>query len=82
MDKCAKCDSENVIPDGELLDRDETAEHALGAAIYKDPDALVFAGKKRLAVAARICADCGHLELYVRDHDLDTVREVLEQRRR
>lgn len=82
MDKCAKCDSENVIPDGELLDRDESSEHALGAAIYKDPDAVVFAGKKRLAMSARICADCGHVELYIRDHDLPKVQEVLAKRGR
>lgn len=82
MDKCPRCDSAKILPDAELLDRDETAEHALNAAIYKDPDAIVFAGKKRVAVGARICCDCGYLELYVKDFDLDAVREVFAKRQR
>ena len=81
MDKCDRCQSTKVLPDGELLDRDETAEHPLNAAVYKDPDAIVFAGKKRLALGARICCDCGHVELYIKDHELDTLREVFAKRK-
>jgi hypothetical protein len=59
-----------------------SAEHALSAAVYKDPDAIVFAGKKRLALGARICSECGHVELYVKDDDLDKVREIYAARTR
>ena len=82
MEKCERCQSERVFPEGELLDRDETAEHALNAAVYKDPNAIVFAGKKRLAMGARICADCGHVELYIKDHELDGLRDMFDKRKR
>ena len=62
--KCPNCQSAKIIPGVRIIDQ---MGHyiRLGVNVYEHPDALVFKGKHSEGLHARICGDCGHVELYV-----------------
>jgi len=39
----------------------------LAAVTYADPGAMVFRGRKELKLVARICCECGFVEMYAPD---------------
>lgn len=77
---CAKCASDKVIPRATLVDRaDYNIETNLVAKVYADPDAFLFKGAQRSEVVARICGQCGYVELYVENPE-DLWESVNSQR--
>ena len=65
---CVKCGSEASIDGVRILDRhSELNASDLTAAAYKDPHALLFKGEVTTTIVARVCGDCGYIELYATD---------------
>ena len=65
--KCARCDSTQVIPSARVIDRDyDGTTVSLLIGVARKPDALLFKGEELAEVRARVCADCGHVELFTR----------------
>ena len=63
--RCARCGSERVVPRAAIWDRDsQGGGGSLQAYVYTKPDALVFKGTVYATLYARVCADCGHAELF------------------
>jgi hypothetical protein len=62
--KCVKCQSEKLIPQARIIDK---MGHGirLGVKVYENPEALLFKGTHFGELLARICGDCGHVEIYV-----------------
>ncbi len=65
--KCVKCGSTLIIPSARVIDRDA---HGTGLNLHvgvaRKPEALLFKGEEIAEVRARVCADCGHVELFTR----------------
>jgi hypothetical protein len=62
--KCVRCRSDKVIPQARIIDK---MGHAirLGVRVYENPEALMFKGAHFGELRARICGDCGHVEIFV-----------------
>ncbi len=65
--KCAKCGSTRVMPDVQILSQGDSSDGELKAIVYARPDAIFFKDGVSTEIRADICADCGHLELRVRN---------------
>jgi len=62
--QCSKCQSEKIIP--QLCIADQAGHNIrLGVNVYEDPNAIVFKGKHSEELYARICGDCGNVELFI-----------------
>ena len=68
--KCPKCGSSKIIPDAQVLDQGQYSDGHLKVVVAEDPDALLFKGKKRTPLRARVCGECGFTELSVEDPHL------------
>ena len=66
---CVKCGSERVIPQATVWDPGQSSSGTLQAYVYAKPGAILFKGPVFAKLYARICADCGHAELYAEDAD-------------
>jgi len=64
---CPKCDSDEVIRDGVVFDKDRGNTGALQAGFLANPNALFFKGMTNNSVRARLCGNCGFVELFVED---------------
>jgi hypothetical protein len=62
--RCARCNSERVVPRATIWDQGQRSGGTLLAYVYTNPDALLFKGTTYATLYARICADCGHAELF------------------
>ena len=61
---CPKCESSDIVK-ARAIDRgDGNASYTLEIATYKNPDALIFKGKKSANLEAWVCRDCGYTEFY------------------
>lgn len=63
--RCVRCNSSRVVPRATIWDSD----HDIGGRplqVYVDakPHALLFRGTTYATLYARVCADCGHTELF------------------
>ena len=58
-----------MIPRIRVMDRGHGSTDAgpLSLVTYKDPNAFVFHGQEKMPVFARVCGECGFVELYVED---------------
>ena len=66
--RCLKCGSDAVVPDVELVDRGESdARRPTQLGFETKPDAILFTGEVRVGTRARVCGDCGFVELYADD---------------
>jgi hypothetical protein len=64
--KCVKCDSIHIIPSARVIDRDHDGTALnLRIGVARKPEALLFRGEETADVLARVCADCGHVELFI-----------------
>ncbi len=61
---CFACGSAAVAI-GKLLDKGEGSGGAALVVTEKDPDAFIMKGAHTAPLLARICGDCGHVELFV-----------------
>ncbi len=65
VEGCAKCGSDKIIPQAKVIDRaDYNTETDLTVAVDEKPDAFVFKQRIRSGVTAKVCGNCGYLELY------------------
>ena len=65
--KCVKCESTHVIPSARVIDRDHDGTALnLHIGVARKPEAFLFKGEEIAEVRARVCADCGHVELFTR----------------
>lgn len=62
---CTKCGSHSVMPRVRVVERGEDASYReVQLEIRRRPRALFFKRPARSALMARLCADCGHVEVY------------------
>jgi predicted nucleic-acid-binding Zn-ribbon protein len=63
--KCEKCGSDKIIPRAKVIDRaDYNAAGDLTVAVDENPDAFMFKQRVYASVTARVCGNCGFIELY------------------
>ncbi|HEX5215394.1 MAG TPA: hypothetical protein VFV98_08005 [Vicinamibacterales bacterium] len=74
---CPKCQSNEVVDDVRVVDRgDHHSKNDLSVTVYQKPGNLVFKGTVYSNVTARVCGNCGYIELFAAEH-----RELLEAAR-
>ena len=62
---CARCGSESVIPRLRVVERGEDgARHDVQLEIQRRPNAMFFKRPERTTLFARVCGDCGQVEMY------------------
>lgn len=62
---CSRCGSQSVIPRSRVVERGEDGvRHDVQLEIQRRPNAMFFKRPERLNMLARVCGDCGHVELY------------------
>jgi len=64
VNRCSRCDSESVIPDGVLSTRQGTWPGPVDVGFDEDPQALLLKGPVRVPLRVQICGECGHVDLY------------------
>jgi hypothetical protein len=64
-DACTRCGSSKVIPRARVIER--AADQALRVAVARKPAALVFKGEEKIDAYARVCGECGFVELFAED---------------
>jgi hypothetical protein len=64
---CAKCGSTRIIPDAHTTET--SSGGSLAVCVNAKPEAILFKGRHTEYLKACICADCGHVELYVENAD-------------
>jgi hypothetical protein len=73
--RCARCGSHRVVPRARLWTHAEGGG-PLQAYVYADPNAVLFKGTTYATLSAKICADCGAVELQVAPHEADGLYEA------
>ena len=59
--KCTRCGSVRIVPQASIWEK-QTGD--LQAYIDAKPNARIFRERAHATLYARICADCGHTELF------------------
>jgi hypothetical protein len=59
---CPKCGSGNVVPDARVEE-----QRPVSVCVDAAPQAVLFRGTVSAPLLARVCGDCGHVELWVRN---------------
>jgi hypothetical protein len=77
VSSCVRCGSERVISDAQIVSGGGGFPTSLQAVVCQDPQALLFKKPHFDDLRARICGDCGHVELRVR-HPKALYRTYLE----
>lgn len=63
--QCSRCGSDEIVPRARVIDRgDDNWRHDLQVEVQRKPNALLFKRAERSNVYARLCAACGHVELF------------------
>ena len=66
QDTCLRCGSPRIIRNVRIVDRSHANRRRdLCAELYEDPGALIFKGTHEARLLGNICADCGHVEVYI-----------------
>ena len=66
--RCLKCGSDSMIPGVRVIDRgDGNSRQPLELGVEVKPDAVLFRGEVRVEAVARVCGDCGFVEVYAAD---------------
>ncbi|HYM22660.1 MAG TPA: hypothetical protein VEU08_05615 [Vicinamibacterales bacterium] len=64
--KCMKCGSERVVPRARVIDRgNASVTDSVRVGVARNPDAILFKDYEVANLNARVCGDCGHVELFV-----------------
>ena len=62
---CTRCGSESVIPRLRVVERAEDgSRHDVQLEVQRRPNAMFFKRPERSTLLARVCGDCGHVEVY------------------
>ena len=66
---CAKCGSERVVPRARVIDRGDYNSDSgnVRVGVERNPEALLFSRTEQTDISARICGECGYVELFVED---------------
>ena len=66
LPRCARCNSDRIVPRATVWNSWDALGHGqpLQAYVETKPGALLFRGAVYATLYARICADCGHAELF------------------
>jgi hypothetical protein len=64
---CTKCGSTKMAPRASLVDRDALPWQGIGVAVQRSPENLLFKGEERNEIYARVCGECGFIELFATD---------------
>ena len=64
---CARCGSVRVVPAAVVEQYSSGTDPAIHVTVAGKPDALIFRKTAHEPLLARVCGDCGHVELFVRD---------------
>ena len=68
--RCLRCGSDSLIPDVRMIDRgDGNARAVQDVGVMKNPTAMLFKDEVRTPITARVCADCGTVDLTAADPD-------------
>lgn len=68
--KCGKCGSDKIIPQAKVVDRaDYNAVGDFNVAVDENPDAFMFKQRVYSSVTAKVCGNCGFIELYADAHE-------------
>ena len=63
--RCVRCDSSRVVPRAAIWDSDsQSGGHPLQAYVNAKPHAIIFRGAAYATLYARVCAGCGHAEIF------------------
>jgi hypothetical protein len=76
--QCHICQSDNIIPDVQILDQGQYSDQKLKVGIDTKPQAILMKGWVRSELKAWICGECGHVELYV-DNPRDLYKAYLQK---
>jgi hypothetical protein len=63
---CRNCGAQEIIDAVHVSAKGE-ADYQVRAVVYTKPEALMFKGKVAHPLLARVCVECGHVELFVHD---------------
>ena len=77
-DACPRCGAREVIPDAWLEPQGMGGGDTMRILAYGCPDAQVFKKRVRSKVRVRVCARCGHIDLYATD--LERLRDAHQER--
>jgi ribosomal protein S27AE len=68
-DACARCGSTKIIPRARVVDRGEndSQSHSLRVAVARNPEAVFFKKEEKVDTYARVCGECGFVELFAKD---------------
>ena len=66
---CSKCGSSKVVPRARVIDRAHYGADGgnVRVAAARKPQAFVFKGLEAADMHARVCGDCGAVELFIDD---------------
>lgn len=65
---CEKCGSDKIIPQVKIIDRgDYNIPTDLTVLVEQNPNALIFKERVNSGVFAKVCGNCGFLELYANE---------------
>lgn len=62
---CDKCQSDKIIPNARITD----TESGIVIVVDRKPDAVFFKDSMLSELTAKVCGDCGFVELYALYHD-------------
>jgi hypothetical protein len=61
---CGHCGSSKIIPRARVVD---SRDGHLRVTVARDPEAVFFKGEEKIHTYARVCGECGFVELFARD---------------
>ncbi len=68
---CEKCKSDKIIPQAKVIDRGHgNGEMNLMVSVDEDPNAYFFKQRIRSEISAKVCGNCGFIELYTKDYEV------------
>ena len=77
--KCTQCNSEKIIKNVRVIDRDHASHHDLSLEIYRDPNAMFFKQPLAIKLQPLICADCGFVMFSLAKFSLDMIKKNIEK---
>lgn len=60
---CPQCKSNKIVPKARMLDQGQHSGGQLLIAVDENPEALLFKNRVAQPVTARLCGDCGAIQL-------------------
>lgn len=69
--ECSRCRSGKIIPAAEIMDSNQQyGSSGVKIKVDRTPEALIFRGAQLVDLRAKVCGECGHVELFVNQPDI------------